>query len=148
MVYFFFLMIRRPPRSTLDRSSAASDVYKRQAPGIADALKRAVAESCVQACLKIGYRGAGTFEFLYENGQFFFIEMNTRVQVEHPVTEAITGIDIVREQLMIASGQPLSIRQEDVHFRGHAFECRINACLLYTSPSPRDRTRYRMPSSA
>mgnify|MGYP001130262252 CR=1 FL=1 len=78
---------------------------------LGDALKRAVAESCVQACLKIGYRGAGTFEFLYENGQFFFIEMNTRVQVEHPVTEAITGIDIVREQLLIASGQRLSIRQ-------------------------------------
>ena len=116
------------------------------APGIPDAIKRAVAESCVQACLKIGYRGAGTFEFLYENGQFFFIEMNTRVQVEHPVTEAITGIDIVREQLLIAGGQPLSIRQEDVHFRGHAFECRINAEDPKTfAPCPGKVNRFHAP---
>ncbi|WP_027349112.1 acetyl-CoA carboxylase biotin carboxylase subunit [Halotalea alkalilenta] len=103
-----------------------------------DATARAqVLKACVDACLKIGYRGAGTFEFLYENGEFFFIEMNTRVQVEHPVTEMVTGIDIVREQLRIASGLPLSIRQEDVELRGHAFECRINAEDARTfMPSP------------
>jgi acetyl-CoA carboxylase biotin carboxylase subunit len=97
------------------------------APGIPDAARQGVYDACVKACIDIGYRGAGTFEFLYEDGHFYFIEMNTRVQVEHPVTEMITGVDIVREQLLIASGQPLSIRQEDVIFRGHAFECRINA---------------------
>jgi acetyl-CoA carboxylase biotin carboxylase subunit len=97
------------------------------APGIPDDLRNQVAEACVSACIEIGYRGAGTFEFLYEDGGFYFIEMNTRVQVEHPVTEMITGIDIVKEQLRIASGLPLSVKQEDVQFRGHAFECRINA---------------------
>ncbi|MEH6582609.1 MAG: acetyl-CoA carboxylase biotin carboxylase subunit [Halioglobus sp.] len=97
------------------------------APGIPDDIRAQVAESCVNACIEIGYRGAGTFEFLYEDGGFFFIEMNTRVQVEHPVTEMITGVDIVREQLLIASGQPLSIKQSDIQFRGHSFECRINA---------------------
>jgi acetyl-CoA carboxylase biotin carboxylase subunit len=97
------------------------------APGIADDVRNAVAESCVNACIKIGYRGAGTFEFLYEDGGFYFIEMNTRVQVEHPVTEMITGIDIVKEQLRIASGMPLSFAQSDVKFHGHSFECRINA---------------------
>ena len=81
----------------------------------------------VKACKEIGYRGAGTFEFLYEDGQFYFIEMNTRVQVEHPVTEMITGIDIVKEQLKIASGEELSFTQEDISFSGHAIECRINA---------------------
>ena len=86
-----------------------------------------MAESCVKACIEIGYRGAGTFEFLYEDGGFYFIEMNTRVQVEHPVTEMITGIDIVKEQLRIAAGQPLSFTQEEVKFHGHSFECRINA---------------------
>jgi acetyl-CoA carboxylase biotin carboxylase subunit len=84
-------------------------------------------QACVDACIKIGYRGAGTFEFLYEDGRFYFIEMNTRVQVEHPVTEMVTGIDIVKEQLRIASGLPLSIKQEDVTLRGHAVEARINA---------------------
>lgn len=97
------------------------------APGIPDDLRNQVAESCVNACIDIGYRGAGTFEFLYEDGGFFFIEMNTRVQVEHPVTEMITGVDIVREQLLIASGEPLSLKQSDIKFRGHSFECRINA---------------------
>lgn len=97
------------------------------APGIPDDVRNRVAQSCVNACIEIGYRGAGTFEFLYENGEFYFIEMNTRVQVEHPVSEMVTGIDIIREQLLIAGGQPLSIKQEDVVIRGHAFECRINA---------------------
>ena len=97
------------------------------APGIPQALRDEVGNSCVNACIEMGYRGAGTFEFLYEDGGFYFIEMNTRVQVEHPVTEMITGIDIVREQLLIASNQKLSMRQEDIQFRGHAFECRINA---------------------
>jgi acetyl-CoA carboxylase, biotin carboxylase subunit len=97
------------------------------APGIPDDIRQQVAQSCVNACIEIGYRGAGTFEFLYEDGGFFFIEMNTRVQVEHPVTEMITGVDIVREQLLIASGEPLSLKQSDIQFRGHSFECRINA---------------------
>ena len=85
------------------------------------------AQACVDACIKIGYRGAGTFEFLYEDGQFFFIEMNTRIQVEHPVTEMITGIDLIKWQLRIAAGEKLSVKQEDVVVRGHAFEARINA---------------------
>jgi acetyl-CoA carboxylase biotin carboxylase subunit len=97
------------------------------APGIEQAARDAVAKACVDACIEIGYSGAGTFEFLYEDGGFYFIEMNTRVQVEHPVTEMITGVDIVAEQLRIASGMPLSIAQQDVKFRGHSFECRINA---------------------
>ena len=97
------------------------------APGIPDAEREEVAQSCVAACINIGYRGAGTFEFLYEDGKFYFIEMNTRVQVEHPVTEMITNFDIVKEQLRIASGLPLSVRQGDISFRGHALECRINA---------------------
>ena len=97
------------------------------APGIPEDARQAVFDSCVNACVQINYRGAGTFEFLYEDGRFYFIEMNTRVQVEHPVSEMITGVDIVREQLLIASGLPLSFQQEDISFRGHAFECRINA---------------------
>lgn len=97
------------------------------APGIDDKLRREIGEACVKACIDMGYRGAGTFEFLYEDGGFYFIEMNTRVQVEHPVTEMITGIDIVREQLLIASGEKLSFKQEDIKFHGHALECRINA---------------------
>ncbi|MFT4823532.1 MAG: acetyl-CoA carboxylase biotin carboxylase subunit [Halioglobus sp.] len=97
------------------------------APGIPDDIRNQVAQNCVDACIEIGYRGAGTFEFLYEDGCFFFIEMNTRVQVEHPVTEMITGVDIVREQLLIASGEPLSLKQSDIKIRGHSFECRINA---------------------
>ncbi len=97
------------------------------APGIDEMARAEVLKRCVDACIEIGYRGAGTFEFLYENGRFYFIEMNTRVQVEHPVTEMVTGIDIVKEMLRIAGGAKLSIKQEDVVIRGHALECRINA---------------------
>jgi acetyl-CoA carboxylase biotin carboxylase subunit len=97
------------------------------APGINPRLLTRIGERCADACRKIGYRGAGTFEFLFENGEFFFIEMNTRVQVEHPVTEAITGIDIVQQQILIAAGRKLAFRQRDVVRRGHAIECRINA---------------------
>jgi len=97
------------------------------APGIDVETRARMGSLCVSVCEKIKYRGAGTFEFLYENGEFYFIEMNTRVQVEHPVTEAITGIDIIMEQLKIAAGEPLTYRQEDIEFRGHAIECRINA---------------------
>ncbi|MBG4314324.1 acetyl-CoA carboxylase biotin carboxylase subunit [Pseudomonas aeruginosa] len=97
------------------------------APGIDEKARQEVFARCVQSCIEIGYRGAGTFEFLYENGRFYFIEMNTRVQVEHPVSEMVTGVDIVKEMLRIASGEKLSIRQEDVVIRGHALECRINA---------------------
>ncbi len=97
------------------------------APGIDEKARQEVFARCVQACIEIGYRGAGTFEFLYENDRFYFIEMNTRVQVEHPVSEMVTGVDIVKEMLRIASGEKLSIRQEDVVIRGHALECRINA---------------------
>jgi len=97
------------------------------APGIPDDIRNQVTEACVNACIEIGYRGAGTFEFLYEDGGFYFIEMNTRVQVEHPVTEMVTGVDIVKEQLRIAAGLPLSYSQDDIVIRGHAFECRINA---------------------
>ena len=102
-------------------------VEEAPAPGITGAQRDAIGKVCVEACNRIGYRGAGTFEFLYENGNFYFIEMNTRIQVEHPVTEMITGVDLVREQLMIAAGEKLSIRQSDVRFTGHAIECRINA---------------------
>ena len=102
-------------------------VEEAPAPFIDEAARAAVLQSCVDACIEIGYRGAGTFEFLYEDGGFYFIEMNTRVQVEHPVTEMVTGVDIVREQLRIASGLPLSIKQEEIKLNGHAFECRINA---------------------
>jgi acetyl-CoA carboxylase, biotin carboxylase subunit len=116
------------------------------APGIPDDIRAAVAESCVNACIKIGYRGAGTFEFLYEDGGFYFIEMNTRVQVEHPVTEMITGVDIVKEQLRIAAGQPLSFTQSEVKFFGHSFECRINAEDPKTFlPSPGKVTTFHPP---
>jgi len=97
------------------------------APGITGEQRKKIGERCVNACLEIGYKSAGTFEFLYEDGEFYFIEMNTRLQVEHPVTEMITGIDIVREQLRIASGEKLDINQGDVKIEGHAIECRINA---------------------
>ena len=97
------------------------------APGLDEKTRRDIGERCAKACREIGYRGAGTFEFLYEDGNFYFIEMNTRLQVEHTVTELITGIDLVRAQLEIASGAPLVLRQQDVEIRGHAVECRINA---------------------
>ncbi|MEY6431463.1 acetyl-CoA carboxylase biotin carboxylase subunit [Thioalkalicoccus limnaeus] len=102
-------------------------VEEAPAPGISDEQRRRIGERCADACREIGYRGAGTFEFLYENGEFYFIEMNTRIQVEHPVTEMITGVDIVREQIRIAAGEPLHYRQEDIVINGHAIECRINA---------------------
>jgi acetyl-CoA carboxylase, biotin carboxylase subunit len=116
------------------------------APGIPDELRQAVGESCTNACKTIGYRGAGTFEFLYEDGGFYFIEMNTRVQVEHPVTEMITGIDIVREQIRVASGETLGFSQSDVTFTGHALECRINAEDPQTFlPSPGTIKRFHAP---
>jgi acetyl-CoA carboxylase biotin carboxylase subunit len=97
------------------------------APGITEEQRDQIGSVCVEACKRIGYRGAGTFEFLYDRGQFYFIEMNTRIQVEHPVTERITGVDLVCEQILVAAGEPLSFRQEDIQIRGHAIECRINA---------------------
>ncbi|WP_455001326.1 acetyl-CoA carboxylase biotin carboxylase subunit [Cardiobacterium hominis] len=107
------------------------------APGISEEQRNAIGAVCVEACKRIGYHGAGTFEFLYENGEFYFIEMNTRVQVEHPVTEMVTGVDIVREQIRIAAGLPLSYSQDDIKVRGHALECRINAENAKTFiPSP------------
>ena len=102
-------------------------VEEAPAPGISETVRNDIGARCVEACKRIGYRGAGTFEFLYENGEFYFIEMNTRVQVEHPVTEMITGIDIIKAQLLVAAGQPLPYAQEDISIKGHAFECRINA---------------------
>ncbi|MET0118486.1 MAG: acetyl-CoA carboxylase biotin carboxylase subunit [Sedimenticola sp.] len=102
-------------------------VEEAPAPGISEEVRNRIGERCAEACRQIGYRGAGTFEFLYENGEFYFIEMNTRVQVEHPVTEMITGVDIVKEQLRIASDMELSYKQEDIEIHGHAIECRINA---------------------
>ena len=97
------------------------------APGISSKLREKMGERCAEACRRIGYRGAGTFEFLYENGEFYFIEMNTRVQVEHPVSELVSGVDIVKEQLRIAAGEKLGYKQKEIKIRGHAIECRINA---------------------
>ncbi|MBT3091568.1 MAG: acetyl-CoA carboxylase biotin carboxylase subunit [Candidatus Thiodiazotropha sp. (ex Lucina pensylvanica)] len=102
-------------------------VEEAPAPGITEQQRKDVGERCAEACRQIGYRGAGTFEFLYEDGEFYFIEMNTRVQVEHPVTELITGIDIVKQQILIAAGEPLSYKQDEIKLQGHAVECRINA---------------------
>ena len=102
-------------------------VEEAPAPGITPEQRAAIGKVCTEACVRIGYRGAGTFEFLYEDGHFYFIEMNTRIQVEHPVTEMITGIDLVKEQLMVAAGHKLSITQSDIVLNGHAIECRINA---------------------
>lgn len=121
-------------------------VEEAPAPGISEELRNKIGQRCADACTKIGYRGAGTFEFLFENDEFYFIEMNTRVQVEHPVTEMITGVDIVREQLLIASGEPLSYKQSDIQIRGHAMECRINAEDPKTfMPSPGKITLYHAP---
>jgi acetyl-CoA carboxylase biotin carboxylase subunit len=107
------------------------------APGITDEQRQRIGTACAEACSRIGYRGAGTFEFLFENGEFYFIEMNTRVQVEHPVTEMITGVDIVQEQIRIAAGEKLRYKQSDIVLRGHAMECRINAEDPFTFvPSP------------
>lgn len=116
------------------------------APGITQEMRKRIGERCANACVDIGYRGAGTFEFLYQDGEFYFIEMNTRVQVEHPVTELVTGVDIVKEQIRIASGEALSVQQSDVIMRGHAFECRINAEDAKTfMPSPGTITAYHTP---
>ena len=116
------------------------------APGIPRELIAKVGERCAEACRRIGYRGAGTFEFLYENGEFYFIEMNTRVQVEHPVTEMITGIDIVQAQIRVAAGEKLWFGQNDIEFRGHAVECRINAEDPFKfTPSPGKVTNWHMP---
>ncbi len=102
-------------------------VEEAPAPGITEEVRAKIGQRCADACIEIGYRGAGTFEFLYEDDEFYFIEMNTRVQVEHPVTEMVTGVDIVKEQLRIAAGLPLSYSQDEIKMRGHAVECRINA---------------------
>ena len=116
------------------------------APGITHEQRMRMGELCVNVCRQMRYRGAGTFEFLYENGEFYFIEMNTRIQVEHPVTEAITGVDLVREQLRIAAGLGLGYRQEDIAWRGHAIECRINAEDPVTFvPSPGRVTQFHAP---
>jgi len=121
-------------------------VEEAPAPGMTEEKRRFIGERCVQACKEMGYRGAGTFEFLYEKGEFYFIEMNTRVQVEHPVSELITGVDIIKEQLRIAEGQPLSFRQADIQLRGHSIECRINAEDPNTFiPSPGTINRYHAP---
>ena len=116
------------------------------APELSTKLRERIGERCVDACRKIGYRGAGTFEFLYEDEEFFFIEMNTRVQVEHPVTEMVTGVDIVQEQIRVAAGEKLRFRQKDIEIRGHALECRINAEDPYRfTPSPGRITSYHPP---
>jgi len=116
------------------------------APDLPAKLRDRIGERCADACRRIGYRGAGTFEFLYQNGEFYFIEMNTRVQVEHPVTEMITGVDIVQQQIRIAAGEKLPFRQRDIAFTGHAIECRINAEDPWTfTPSPGRITSYHPP---
>ncbi len=121
-------------------------VEEAPAPGITGKQRKKIGERCAEACRTIGYRGAGTFEFLYENGEFYFIEMNTRVQVEHPVTEMVTGVDIVKEQLRIAAGEKLSYKQKHIKIRGHAIECRINAEDPDTfMPSPGQITNLHFP---
>ena len=121
-------------------------VEEAPAVGITEKMRQFIGERCVNACIEIGYRGAGTFEFLFENDQFYFIEMNTRIQVEHPVTEMITGVDLIKEQIRIAAGLPLSIKQKNIHIKGHAIECRINAEDAKTfMPSPGKITRFHAP---
>ncbi len=121
-------------------------VEESPAPELTDKQRKTMGERCAEACRKIAYRGAGTFEFLYQDGKFYFIEMNTRVQVEHPVTELVTGVDIVKEQLRIAAGEPLSYAQKDIQWRGHAIECRINAeDPTNFMPSPGTITQYHAP---
>jgi acetyl-CoA carboxylase biotin carboxylase subunit len=121
-------------------------VEEAPAPGITPEQREKIGQRCVDACVKMNYRGAGTFEFLYQDGEFYFIEMNTRVQVEHPVTEIITGVDIIKEQLRIASGEKLGIKQSDIEIRGHAIECRLNAEHPETfMPSPGMIERYHPP---
>jgi acetyl-CoA carboxylase biotin carboxylase subunit len=116
------------------------------APGIARRLIERIGERCAEACRKINYRGAGTFEFLYENGEFFFIEMNTRIQVEHTITEMITGIDLVQQQILIAAGEKFTLRQRDVQLKGHSIECRINAEDPFKfTPSPGRITNWHTP---
>ena len=118
-------------------------VEEAPAPGISEQLRNKIGSICAEACKQINYRGAGTFEFLFDNDEFYFIEMNTRVQVEHPVTEMITGVDIVREQILIAGGDKLSLTQDQVQIKGHAVECRINAEDPVTfMPSPGKITQY------
>jgi acetyl-CoA carboxylase biotin carboxylase subunit len=116
------------------------------APGITDEQRAYIGERCVKACLDMNYRSAGTFEFLYQDNEFYFIEMNTRLQVEHPVTELVTGIDIVKEQLNIAAGKKLNFTQQDIKIRGHAIECRMNAEDPKSfMPSPGDIKLWHMP---
>ncbi|MBI2313606.1 MAG: acetyl-CoA carboxylase biotin carboxylase subunit [Betaproteobacteria bacterium] len=116
------------------------------ATGLSRRLRDRIGDRCAEACRKIGYRGVGTFEFLYENGEFYFIEMNTRIQVEHPVTELVTGIDLVMEQIRVAAGEKLRFKQRDIEFRGHALECRINAEDPFKlTPSPGRITLYHPP---
>ena len=116
------------------------------APHIHDAARQKVYDSCIKACVDIGYRGAGTFEFLYEDGGFYFIEMNTRIQVEHPVSEMVTGVDLIKEQIRVCCGEKLSLKQEDIVIRGHSFECRINAEDPKTfMPCPGTVTTYHPP---
>ncbi len=116
------------------------------APGVARRLIERIGDRCADACKKMGYRGAGTFEFLYENGEFYFIEMNTRIQVEHPVTEMITGVDLVQQQILIAAGEKFTLRQRDITFKGHAIECRINAEDAFRFvPSPGRITNWHVP---
>ena len=121
-------------------------VEEAPAPGITEEQRKAIGERCAKACVEIGYLGAGTFEFLYEKGEFYFIEMNTRIQVEHPVTELITGVDLVQQQIRIAAGEKFTLRQRDVTLRGHAIECRINAEDPFTFvPSPGRITNWHTP---
>lgn len=121
-------------------------VEEAPAPGITEDMRQFIGDRCAKACIDIAYRGAGTFEFLFENGEFYFIEMNTRIQVEHPVTEMVTGVDLIKEQLRIAAGQPLSLRQEHIQVHGHSIECRINAEDAKTFiPSPGRITRFHPP---